>query len=105
MGPTAIERALLEMTQFGALSRKVKPDRHPDASGGWKSCNGTRFYNCTVMALIAKELAIYSINKNLPDLEFVRLNPTGIIRGRHLIAERKSKNRPVIVAPKIGAEA
>ena len=78
MSLSATKRALIEMSQFGALSRRA---------GGWFSCNNVKFFECTVLTLISRQLAIYSINEKLPGKKFVRLNEDGIKLGRATAAE------------------
>lgn len=70
------------MLQFGALSRK---------EGGWFSCNGARFYDCTIIALLSKQLAIYSINKNIPGGKFIRLNDAGLQLAQAIVRERDAR--------------
>ena len=85
----------MEMVQFGALSRK---------KGGWKSCNGAAFYECTVLALISTGMAIYSINKKKLGCKFVRLTDAGIKHARTLTAERDANKAAEAAYQKTMAE-
>jgi hypothetical protein len=95
MSLSSVKRALIEMVQFGALSRQ---------DGGWFSCNQTRFYDCTVMALLSKQLAIYSINEKLPGRQFVRLNEAGIALARAIVAELNGRKQANEAAERLQAE-
>ncbi|MEI9804130.1 MAG: hypothetical protein WDN48_06240 [Pseudolabrys sp.] len=79
---SVVKRALIEMHQFGALSRR---------DGGWFSCNGARFYDSTVEAMLSEQLAIYSINEKLPGRKFVRLSQTGTDLARAIVAKRDAE--------------
>lgn len=95
MNLTTCDRALIEMGRFGALSRQ---------KGGWKSCNGVGFYECTVLALLSRGLAIYSINKKKPGCKFVRLSDAGIKLARNLTAEYMAKKAAEAAYQKTFAE-
>lgn len=76
-----VKRALMEMTQFGALVR--------NEGSKWRSCNGAIFYHCTIATLMVRDLAIISYNVKKPGSAVVRLNDDGIRLGRALLQERR----------------
>lgn len=83
------------MHKFGALSRR---------DGGWFSCNDIRFYECTVLSLISKQLAIYSINEKLPGRKFVRLNENGNALADAIIFERDARIQANKASKQMNAE-
>ena len=94
---TPVKLALIEMDQFGALTNSIK-------SNMWVSCNGSRFHNATIRTLMAWQLAILSVNREIPDKQFVRLNDIGKKLAKAVKEERDARKAALDASEKIFAE-